>query len=343
MNSLELSHQKKILVIQLRQLGDVILTTPLVRNIRNIYPEAEIHFLTEKPWDQVYRFNPKVNKIITIPRKISFLKKLFYLRNIYKEKYDIVFDPFSNPTSAFFSFFSLAPQRYGLESSIRNFFYTTVTKSSDESEYSAKHKLRMLENFKINIDDCQIEIPISDELKEFGLKFKNEFFKNNKMVAFNVISRREAKIWDKKHYIQLGNWLIEQGFSLFFVYGPGEKEMANEVYSLLEKKEMALIDYPLPNILQLRSILEYCSFYIGNDGGIKHLSVCAHIPTFTIFQNILWSNWTPPNQEKHHVISNCLQNDNVCPKCVSSSTCFKNLTPEQVIAKLESSFLTLIK
>ncbi len=74
----------KILIIQLRQLGDVILTTPLTRQVRKIYPEAEIHFLTENLGSQVYLESKNINNLIILPNKMSMLKLIKIYLQVYK-------------------------------------------------------------------------------------------------------------------------------------------------------------------------------------------------------------------------------------------------------------------
>ena len=85
------------------------------------------------------------------------------------------------------------------------------------------------------------------------------------------------------------------------------------------------------SITELRAILERCAMYVGNDGGIKHLAVCADIPTVTIFKNINWANWTPPNSDKHIALTECLKDNNFCKNCVDKTKCFVDLSAENVL------------
>ena len=150
--------------------------------------------------------------------------------------------------------------------------------------------------------------------------FGKEFFEKNKLtnktIAFHVVSRRGYKIWDKQYFIELGNWFIDQGVTLLFTYGFGEFNLAKEVYEGLSSTKSAFIHYPVPMLGELESLLKQCLFYIGNDGGVKHLAICAGIPTFTIFKNINAHNWTPPNSSKHFALMQNEQNINLTVKQV---------------------------
>ncbi|GIS36678.1 MAG: hypothetical protein Ct9H90mP8_0980 [Pseudomonadota bacterium] len=61
-----------LLLIQLRRIGDVMMTTPAVRALRKAFPEASISFLTESPSDQVYKNNPTWINFFFIPKIIQF-------------------------------------------------------------------------------------------------------------------------------------------------------------------------------------------------------------------------------------------------------------------------------
>lgn len=328
-------HQK-ILVIQLRQLGDVLMTTPVVRELRRLFPLAEIHFLTEELGSQVLLSNQNINKVILCPKKPGITEISKLILSLYKEKYDLVVDCFSNPRSAFISWGTRAQKRIGFRFSGRKYAYTHLMDGAGLKEYSAQTKLRLIENLGANIKNSRIEFPIPNELKQFATDFFKPFAIQRKMVAFNVISRRSYKIWAPEQFIQVGDWLTKKGYFLFFVFGPGERELAQKVYDGLAEKQYALIDYKTRTIPEFRALLENCCLYFGNDGGIKHLAVCAGIPTFTVFQNVSWVNWTPPHSQKDFHISNCPENDLICSSCPHSNLCFPDLQAHTVIEKLDT-------
>lgn len=87
----------KILCIQLRQMGDVIMTTPAVRQLRTLYPDAEIVFMAEPLGANVYRNNPHISRLWAIPRKQSIGAFLKLLWQVNRQKFDLVIDFFSNP------------------------------------------------------------------------------------------------------------------------------------------------------------------------------------------------------------------------------------------------------
>jgi len=329
----------KILVIQLRQLGDVIMTTPVVRQLRKLYPAAQIDFLTEKLGANVYRFNSSVSNVITISRKpgtIELLKLIFRLR---KEKYDLLIDCFSNPKSAQLTFLSGANQRTGFNFRGRTYAYTSSVKIAEPLEYAAVSKLRLIPHPAAELADCKIELPVDADHNRKAADFAAEHNFGTRTIAFCTVSRRDYKVWHPDNLAKTGDWLISKGYKLWFIYGPGEKEMALEVYNRLQNKSDVLIDYKMPDVVELRAMLEKCCLYVGNDGGNKHLAICAGIPTVTVFGSIRWQNWTPPGSPTDHVVYKEMDCYDRCLKC-HDMRCYKELTEQDLIAKLETVLKT---
>ena len=61
-----------LLLIQLRRIGDVMMTTPAIRALRKSFPDAIISFLTETPSHQVYKYNPHLDHLLVYPKKNRF-------------------------------------------------------------------------------------------------------------------------------------------------------------------------------------------------------------------------------------------------------------------------------
>ena len=158
-----------------------------------------------------------------------------------------------------------------------------------------------------------------------NISFAKEFcnrhnISKDRTVAFCVVSEREGARVPENIYIKVANYLIKQGKNIYFVYGPNEREQVINVYKKIEDKSKCIIDYKMTTIIENRAILERCNFYLGNDGGTKHISITAKIPTFALFYKDNFIYWTPPNNEKHLGIQ-FLDND-------------KSLSTKEIISKL---------
>jgi ADP-heptose:LPS heptosyltransferase len=103
---------KRILVVRLRFIGDVLLTTPLLKNLKTALPEAKIYYLTEKAPARILDCNPNVSGIIEL-EKGSILEMLRTVKKIRMLKFDLAIDIFGNPRSSLLTAFSGAKYRAG--------------------------------------------------------------------------------------------------------------------------------------------------------------------------------------------------------------------------------------
>ncbi|MDR2034144.1 MAG: glycosyltransferase family 9 protein [Helicobacteraceae bacterium] len=282
----------RILCIQLRQMGDVMMTTCALRQLRTIYAQAEIVFMSEPLGANVYQNNPNVSRLWIIPRKPSIWAFATLLRRVYRERFDLVIDFFGNPKSAQITFASRAKERVGFDFRFRRYAYTRRVVLEDKGEYAARSKNRLIAHLGGRLDDTQIEFFTDEKARRYAREFSDRYGFDDKTIAFCVVSRRSYKMLDPTFFAEVGDALIAAGYKLFFVYGPSEKPLAETVFKRLERPQNAIIDYDMPNVQELKAILEFCALYVGVDGGSKHLSVTAKTPTVAIFNGVRAENWT---------------------------------------------------
>ena len=116
----------KILLIKFGGMGDVLLTTPVLPNIREYFPDAEIHFLTLRQTRDILMYNYYISRVITYDKKED--KSFFLIKHVRKQKFDLVIDLFCNPRTAFFSFCSGAKYRFGFDFRGRGYAYNIEMK-----------------------------------------------------------------------------------------------------------------------------------------------------------------------------------------------------------------------
>src|SRR2546430_13179102 len=88
MTTLELPERPRILVITLRRLGDVLLTTPLIRTIRRGFPQATLDMLVFRDTEDILRGNPDIDNVVSMPARPSAEETLFLVRSLWR-RYDL--------------------------------------------------------------------------------------------------------------------------------------------------------------------------------------------------------------------------------------------------------------
>ena len=147
----------KFLLIQLRRIGDVLMTTPSIRLLHESFPNANLTFLTESPSDQVLNENPNLKEILVYRKPESIKELLGYLMHLRSRKFDCVIDFFGNPRSALMTRFSGAPMRIGFDFRGRSLAYTHSVKISGEVTYSAADKAQLLRPLGISVTDLRLD------------------------------------------------------------------------------------------------------------------------------------------------------------------------------------------
>ena len=193
----------KILVIKLRAIGDVLLSTVVLKNLRHNFPHVKIDFLTEPPSKEIIEGNPYVDELIIFEREKNSLKKFYELR---KRKYDLVIDLFCNPRSALLTFITGAKYRVGYAFRGRSYAYNVKLKPRKEVHHNVEFNLDALRALGLEIIDKEIYMPIDENAENFAKKFWNENKLNEKVVvALNPSGTWETKRWRLEKFARLGD------------------------------------------------------------------------------------------------------------------------------------------
>jgi lipopolysaccharide heptosyltransferase II len=279
---LNLQNEKieKVLVVKLRAIGDVLLSTPVIKNLRYNFPNAKIDFLTEPPSKEIIEGNPFVDELIIFEREDNNPKKFLNLR---KRKYDLVIDLFCNPRSALITFITGAKFRVGYAFRGRSYAYNIKLKPRSGVYHNVEFNLDALRAIGLEIVDKKIYIPLSDESEKFAEKFWRENNLNEKIVvALNPSGTWGTKRWGLDKFAQLGDKISEKFNAKILILWGNENELedAKKISSMMKTKPILP---PKTNLKQLASILKRCSFMISNDSGPMHIATAVETPTLGIY------------------------------------------------------------
>tara|TARA_B100000945_G_scaffold52387_1_gene37897 strand:+ start:2368 stop:3372 length:1005 start_codon:yes stop_codon:yes gene_type:complete len=326
----------KFLLIQLRRIGDVLMTTPSIRLLRESFPDAELTFLTESPSDQVLNENPYLQEILLYRKPESISDSLHYFLNLRSRKFDCVIDFYGNPRSALMSRFSGAPMRIGFDFRARGLAYTHPVKISEKATYSAADKAQLLKPLGISVSDFRLDFFPNEKDQIYAEKlFKRLGIEENDfVVSLSPVSRQRYKVWPADRFANVADWLVEKyNAKILFLFGPHEKHFVESVRTSM--KMSALPYYSVPTLSETLSIIKRVDLHLGNDNGIKHFAVASDIPSLAIFGRPWAVNWTPPEQIMHHALEfdpGCKKKC-VYPKC--KLECLKGVNVETVKTELE--------
>ena len=327
---------KRILVIKLRGIGDVILSTIIIKNLLKEFPGSEIDYLTEKPSRMALANVKEINNFLLLERG-SNIAKARLIMEIRKRNYDLVLDFFSNPTTALITFFSGARYRAGFPYRGRKYAYNLFGPEERQKYHSADLHTAMLANLGIDAGYKELLFGISEEEKNFAL----DFIKNNGLDGKYIIGLSPSGGWDSKKcppakFAELA-LAVKNKFdvAMIILWGPGDHSDAVKMKEFLPEDVLLA---PPTTINQMAAFFSLCTAVIANDSGPMHISAAIGTPTIALF-GPTDPALQGPYGEKNETIRldslfciNC--NLTECPR---NKECFNDITAGMMIEKFESA------
>ena len=277
---LDLSKIERILIIKLRAIGDVLLSTPVIKNLKDNFPNAEIDFLSEPPSEDILKGNPDLSNVIIFGRREKgYLKFLYSLK---KRKYDLVIDLFCNPRSAQMAFSTRARYRVGYSFRLRKYAYNVLLQSRSNEVHNVDFNLDALRALGLTVTQRTPALKVSSEDEKFAQEFfKREFKEGDRIVGINAGGGWEAKLWGLSNFAELADRLIENcNFKIIIFWGPGQ----NQIFESLKKMmRYDPVIAPPTSLKEMAALQKKCEFIVSNDSGPMHIAAAVGAPTLGIF------------------------------------------------------------
>lgn len=322
---------KKILIVIIKDIGDVMLCEPVLQILKYNFPDAKIDVLAQARCAPVLENNPYVNEVVIYDNKHP-VKSIFEVR---KRKYHWVIDYLSNPRSAMICALSGARMRIGNEKNFHKFYaYNFCFRYPQEVIYNPDLKLNVLRQLGLKWPDEHAPLAkyyLNDEQRAWAKKFSGNLRtrENQKLFAFYVTPKAITKKWPDQHFQELARLLHSQyDARIIVLYGPGEFEAAQKVtqnmppYITLAPKTN--------NLYQFFALLSALDLLVGCCGGTKHMALAVGVPTVTIHTVNHAEAWTPSFSGKHLAVRPSL----ICSPCFRGEcetlACMQNITPAKV-------------
>jgi lipopolysaccharide heptosyltransferase II len=323
---------KKILCIKPRGIGDIILSTIVLENLKAAFPHSEIHYLTEEFAKRAVESNTFVSKILTFNKKDFVLS---IIRKVRKEKYDLVIDFWSNPKTAQITFFSGANYKVGYEKRGRKYAYKYLGKNGTMGEHAAEDNLVLLKTIDVPITSKRIIYQTTKEEKQFAEKFFSELNSKEKLLIGIIPSGGwESKRCDPVKWIEICNKIqIKYKAQFIILWGPGDEKDAQTIANGLKS---TTITGHKSSFGELSALIEKCDLIIANDSGPMHVSAALGKPTLGIFGPTDPLAHRPYSGNSSYVIHSelhCI----ICTKlvCPYKHECMLELPVEKVMNEIE--------
>lgn len=271
----------RFLIARIDRIGDVVLSTPLPREIKNKYPDSFVAVLVKNYTKDIYLHNPYVDLIITYDDENGNLKPFSVIRKELKEQnfnYGLML--LSNERLNYLLFATGIPNRIGVGHKLYQFL--TFTKYVNRKKYNplrheADYCLDMIRKIGIDTNNYTPEIFLTHEEKETAKKFRSEVTQiNQKLIGLNVSSGNSAPNLPVSEYKKLIFLLKEN---------PNYKIAVIDNNIPREVDNIENIIYPNCNNPLRKSIINISAFdiIISSSTGPMHIAAALKVPTISLF------------------------------------------------------------
>ncbi len=342
-----MENNPRICISRMRFIGDVVLTTPVIRAVRKRYPKSHIAYFGERQAVSLLEHNPHLDEILTYDfSRPTVLEQARAILSLRKRSFDVFVDLFCNPRTAIIARMSGARMRIGKDVKGRGALYTHRITDDGVRRTAIAYHYRYVEPIDVAPDGWKTEIFLTeDERREARTYLKwQDVDPEQPIVALHPGATWPAKMWPLERFADLADLLrAKMKAQVVFLQGPQDAERVEKISRRTTGQILLL---PAMKLRQVAGILSCCTACVSNDNGIMHIAAAVGTRTIGIFgpgEDDIWFPYAGPYDEAHlgHA---ALRKDVPCHPChlnVCNRTgdgymeCMKLLTVEEVERAVE--------
>ena len=336
-----------ILLIQLGDIGDVVLTTPTIRAVKESYPAARVSILVFRPYGSLLAADPNIHEVVETARvRGSLFRRLHefvaFARHLRQKRYDLVIDLRTGDRGAILSFLTGAPERVGCQGIRQQFWHEILfTKIIRDLKVApppvhpgADQSLRVVRELGITTKNStpRLYIAPNDRLRASALLQEAGLAPGACMVTVNPFSRWKYKEWDNAKWKEVIDRIWEAHRIPAVLIGSSE-EAAGCQEIVVGREGRAFNLAGKTTLGELAAIISMSSLHLGVDSAAPHIAAAVGTSTVTIYGPSDWRAWRIVN-ERHRVISTAMD----CVPCnmmgcdgSGKSRCLDELAAEPVV------------
>ncbi len=325
----EFRNIKKILLIKLKHIGDVLLTTPCIRTLHETFSNAKISFLVNEGTEAMLQYHPLLEEVLRFPRSsmrhLSFgaraIAEFRFANEIRKRKFDMIVDLTSADRAAWLGWWSGAHYRVAYDPQGKGFlgkrmFYTHLAlPPNNPDEHEVQKNLGLLKAFEMSPRDPRMELHLADAdvakadevLNGFGLKSEKEITLGQRnFIIFHPTSRWLFKCWENSRCAALIDWIqAKLKIPVLITCGPDLREQAraHEILALTRTQPRSLIGQL--TLTQWAAVAAQARLFIGVDSAPMHIAASQGTPSLAFFGPTGFQNWRPWAVEHTVLVHDC--------------------------------------
>jgi len=345
---------KRIVVVDLLYLGDLLFAHPFFEGLRELFPEARIDLVANSNFSEIMRANPNINHVYSYNKNWTVIRSYKFAKKLKMNKYDLGVNIHGNWRTALLLKLISADKSIGYGGKGRGLFLDEKVENNTSSHmvelyldfFNQMQQSQLLEtNFelqKLNFDSEKNSVPVlrvdeaynqSAERKLDNIGLKDEF------IVLNTGGSWKTKRWPEEYFAETADQLAERGFNVLFVGGPSDKERVSYIINKVENKNKIFNLTGKTTLLELAAVLKRASLVVSGDTGPVHVAAAVGTNTLAIFGPSDEEKYAPRGRGKNILIKNvglecrpCGEHE--CP--LEHFKCMRELSPEMIVERILS-------
>lgn len=323
---------KRILIIKLDSLGDILRTTPLLRKINQEFPHSEVFWLTSERGTELLKYTPGIDHLISINSPSTFLllaEEFDYLFSLDKQYEAIAFAKLVNARKkmgftlnshgrlSIFNYESEYAYRLGIDDNLKfqknQLSYQEITFKMLGLEWNKEEYV-----FEVNPEDIEY--------------WRGEYKDAKRLIGIHpgFGEKFPTKYWPKKHWEKLIQLLKDNNFDCILIGGKGERQL---LVDLTESTQVPV--HIFDNYSDFASFISILSLVVALDSFPLHMAIARKVPTVALF-----GPTAPQEIYSYDRVHKIFKKVECSPcykmKCHKNHECLNNIIPEEVFGVIKS-------
>jgi ADP-heptose:LPS heptosyltransferase len=284
-------HPRQVLVVQLRRLGDVVLTTALLDDLHRAFPHTPVDFLVGDRASSLLDHHPLIRERVVYDSDHPTRT----WRIVRSRRYDWIVDPQSSPRTAPLALVSGSPVRAGFGVRGWGWVYThRLPRAGRAREYVARERQHLLEMLGVTVGPPRTSLELTAQERAAGRRLLTHHGvrPDAPVVAFVLSAGESSKEWPPGHFAMLADALAAADVQVVLFEMPGDAGKASRV----REGSRTPIHITVPELRDFMGALAACDTLVSGDTGPAHIATALRVPRVTIFGPEPPAAWAPPDE-----------------------------------------------
>lgn len=337
---------RRILVIRTDRIGDVVLSTPVLKALRDNYPQSHIAIMVSPQAQELVEGNPYINEVIVYDKDkkdrgiAGFLRFVIALK---KKRFDLAILLHTKKRTNLITYFANIPRRIGYHD--KKFGFLLTDKIEDTRGQGLQHEveycLDIVRELGLKVGKSLPYVPLSKDALKWVERIleEHEIKKSDKIIGIHPGASCISKRWLKERFIFLADKLIDDYRVKVLIVASGADDIA------IANDVAKNIRYPVVNLAgkttlaQLAALLKRCAVFISNDSGPVHIASSVATPVISIFgrnqAGLSPVRWGPLGERDTYLHKEVGCSVCLAHKCTIGFDCLKAITVDDVLKAVD--------